>query len=408
MSKPSVAVFAMPDISHFERLRPLIGDLVRHGLETHVFTDRMFAPSVESAGATFVDLFEHRPLASVDNESIPLSCRFVTFAGACAEQVAADVEQLGASLVLYDTFAVVAHVVARLLGLPYVNVCNGHAYDPARFVPVLEREYPRVSPSAACLRAIEVLRERYGVADASPLSYISGLSPYLNVYGEPPEFLTAAERQVFEPVAFYGSLPPVEELEVPPGRSPFGDQEGLRVYASFGTVVRRYWGTEALAALTAVTAAIGARPGTCGLISLGDSEPGAEAVRALARERVSVVDNVDQRRVLRDADVFVTHQGLSSTHEAIYRLTPMISYPFFADQPGLAARCRELGLSVPLVDTPLAPVDEAAVTAALEQIVARRDEMAARLAEARQWELDVIADRGSVIERIVGLVGGEP
>jgi len=398
----------MSELGHFERLRPLIADLVRHGLPTHVFTDQRFARSVESAGATFVDLFEGRPLASVDDESIPLSCRSVTFAGACAESVAAEVERLGPAVVVYDTFAVVAHVVARLLGLPYVNVCNGHNYDPARFVPVLEREYPRLSPSAACLRAVELLRERYGVEDASPLSFVSGLSPYLNVYCEPPEFLTAAERQAFEPVAFYGSLAPPEELEVPPGPSPFGDREGLRVYASFGTVVRRHWNDQALAALAAVAAAVGGRPGTCGLISLGAPEPSAEVVDALARERVSVVGRVDQHRALHDADVFVTHQGLSSTHEAIYYLTPMLSYPFFADQPGLAARCRDLGVALPLVDTPLAPVDEEAVAAALERVVARREEMALRLVEARQWELDVIARRRSVVERIVGLVGSEP
>ena len=408
MSEPSVAVFAMPELGHFERLRPVIADLVRHGLRTHVLTDRRFARSVESAGASFVDLFEGRPLASIDDESVPVSCRYVTFAGACAEQVAAEVEQLGPSLVLYDTFAVVAPVVARLLGLPYVNVCNGHAFDPARFVPVLELEYPRISASAACLRAVDVLRERYGLEDASPLSFVSGLSPHLNVYCEPPEFLTAAERQAFEPVVFYGSLPPPAELEVPPGRSSFGDLEGLRVYASFGTVVRRYWDTEALAALAAVSAAVDGRPGMCGLISLGAPEPSAEAVRLLARDRVSVVGRVDQHRVLHDADVFVTHQGLSSTHEAIYHLTPMLSYPFFADQPGLAARCRDLGLAVPLVDTPLAPVDEATVAAAFEQVVARRDEMAACLAEARRWELDVIADRSSVMERIAGLIGSEP
>ena len=49
--------------------------------------------------------------------------------------------------------------------------------------------------------------------------------------------------------------------------------------------------------------------------------------------------------------VFVTHHGLNSTHEAIYHRTPMLSYPFFGDQPYLANRCRDLGLSVPLVDT---------------------------------------------------------
>ena len=42
----------------------------------------------------------------------------------------------------------------------------------------------------------------------------------------------------------------------------------------------------------------------------------------------------------READLFVTHHGLNSTHEAIFNRVPMLSYPFFWDQPGLAAECR--------------------------------------------------------------------
>ena len=106
----------------------------------------------------------------------------------------------------------IGHVVGRLLGIPYVNVCAGHNMDPARFVPVL-REDPRARDLAELPACVEVLRERHGVDDASPFSYVSGLSPFLNVYCEPPQYLTETERQVFEPVAFFGSLPPLEEID---------------------------------------------------------------------------------------------------------------------------------------------------------------------------------------------------
>ena len=50
------------------------------------------------------------------------------------------------------------------------------------------------------------------MADASPFSYVAFPSPWLNVYGEPEEFLTDDERHALEPVVFFGSLPPAEEL----------------------------------------------------------------------------------------------------------------------------------------------------------------------------------------------------
>ena len=269
-----------------------------------------------------------------------------------------------------------------------MNVCAGHNMDPARFVPLL-REDPRARISPSCERAVEVLRERHGVEDASPFSYMSGLSPFLNVYCEPPQYLTEAERQVFEPVAFFGSLPPLEEIgsAVPRNR---GDNE-LRVYASFGTVVWRYWAAEALAALTAIADTVADMDDARALISLGgaDVDPGS-----LTRPNVSVEPYVDQWDALGDADVFVTHQGMSSTHEAIWSGVPMISRPFFADQPALAAKCRDLGLAVPMGESP---------RRALEEVCANRDSMRAALARAREWEVDVISQRETVVDRILGL-----
>ena len=405
MSPAPVAFFAMTERGHFQRMRPLIAGLADRGFPVHVFADGRFREDAETAGATFVDLFASYPLEQADDASLPYPCRFVSFAGVYADQVIDDLRRLGPSMVVYDTFAVIGHVAARALAIPYVNVCAGHNMHPGRLLPML-RDDPRGEVSPSCLEAVETLRRRHGLADASPFSYVAGLSPHLNVYCEPPAFLTEGERRGFEPVVFHGSLPALEELDGPDrGPSPFGnDPAGLRIYVSFGTVVWRYWAAEALDALATIAETLAANDVRV-LASLGGADIDRDAVRAIAKPNVTVERWVDQWRALRDADAVVTHHGLNSTHEAIYNEVPMISYPFFSDQPGLAKRCRELGLALPLVRAPRERVTAEAVESALAELSARAGSMRARLSEARGWERDVIIGRDSVLERISALAG---
>jgi len=93
------------------------------------------------------------------------------------------------------------------------------------------------------------------MAEAWPFSSVNGRSTALNIYCEPPEFLSPAERRAFEPLAFFGSLPSIEYIEemLPRPATPNfrPDSQGHRVYISFGTVVRRYYEREALAAYVA-------------------------------------------------------------------------------------------------------------------------------------------------------------
>ena len=82
----------------------------------------------------------------------------------------------------------------------------------------------------------------------------------------------------------------------------------------------------------------------------------------------------------------------------------MISYPFFADQPRLAEKCRSLGLAIPLTDAPRGRVTAHDALAAFAEIARSRDSLLARLDEAREWELEALANRDSVHRRIAGLV----
>ena len=395
-----VAFFAMPERGHLQLLLPLVSALAEHGMAASVWTDRRFEADVAAAGAEFVDLFYGHPLEEADVESSPVPCRYVTFAGVHAERVRRDLAERGAALIVYETFAVIGWVVARQLGVPYVNVSPNHNMDPARLVPELEAD-PRVAISAGCERAVTALRDRHGMGDVTPFSYVSGLSPYLNVLCEPEPFLTASERRAFDPAACFGSLP--AESRDGPGGWFESDPEALNVYVSFGTVVWRYWATEALDALGTIADAIAELHGVRAVLGL-KGVPGQIDTEHLRKPNVAVSSDADQWAILQEADLFVTHHGINSTHEAIFHRVPMISYPFFSDQPGLAERCQELGLAIPLADRPRGRVTEDHVRAALAEFVKRKESMAAALERAREWELEAIAGRDCVVRRITGLI----
>jgi MGT family glycosyltransferase len=403
-----VAVFCMSESSHYGRLHPIIHDLASRGVTVHVFTDHVFASRVEQAGGVFHDLFARYPLQQADNTSLPVSSRNVTFAGTYAEPISREVARLAPSLVIHGTFAVIGRVVATILGLPRVNVCAGHNVQPEQFLNMLKNEL-KVSTSPQCLRAVQVLRESYGLTDASPFSFISSLSPDLNIYCEPPQFLDAQERKTFEPVVFYGSLPcpdgtGSESSSIP---SLFGSDmvRRLKVYVSFGTISWRNFTNTALQAARCLASTFADIGDLQAVLTLGGREIDAKDLASLRRPNVSVESWVDQRRILQEADIFITHHGMNSTHEAIFHQVPMISYPFFWDQPGMARKCQQLGMAIPLAAAPQASLGQADVKVALQKLSHERESMQKALARARGWELAVMETRPVVIQRILDLMG---
>ncbi|HEY6358385.1 MAG TPA: glycosyltransferase [Vicinamibacterales bacterium] len=400
----TAAVFAMSERGHFRRLLPVIAGLARAGVTTHVFTDLVFREEVTRAGGQFMDLFADHTVQDADTASTPIPCRFVTFAGRFGDAVVKAAAALQPSFVLHDTFAVVGRVVANHLGVPRINVCAGHNLAPIATLDALSRD-PRVRVADACWAAVQHLRDRHGMPDASPFSYISAISATLNLYCEPPQFLRPEEREPFEPLAFFGSLWPEGMGPGGPTGVMFRQDPAatLRIYAAFGTVIWRYYTEEALTVLEALSNALADRHDAEAIIGLGGASS-MDRVGRLASRNVRIEHYADQWPLLRHASLYLTHQGLNSTHEAIYHRVPMMSYPFFADQPALMARCQELGLAVPVVDTLRGPVAAHDVRVALDRIVASRAQMTERLAEGREWELETIRARPGVIARMIELI----
>ena len=403
-----VAFFAMRQEGHFDSLLPLVSRLARRGLAPHVFTHADFRERVERAGGTFVDLFAKYPLEPADDESLPAPCRHVSFAGRYAEAISRDLEAIQPSLVVYDAHAVIGRVVAVELGIPYVSVCPAHNVSPAR-LPRLIETLPAISISPACERGVEVLQRRYGLTDASPFAFASWLSPYLNLYGEPAEYLTEAEQGAMAPVAFSGCLPEIDEIESRRGSNgPVYFEPGesrLKIYVSFGTVVWRYFPSRAVDAVRTLSDSLAAMGDeVTATISIGGANVTDEFLDAHQHPNVSVLRYVDQWKILGEADAFVTHNGLKSTHEAVFNRVPMISYPFFWDQPALAEKCQSLDLAMPLMDSAGVSLQPEDLQRAIGELASNGNSLQHGLERAREWELELIADRGSVLDRIVALI----
>lgn len=395
----------MAETGHFKQIRPLIADLAARGLAVHVFTDGLFGADVEKAGAKLVDIFAAHPLDLADSESMPFPCRYVSYAGTYAEEIIARVKALAPALILCETFSVIGRVAAQVLGIPFVNVMTGHNVDPARFMSMLKGD-PRVAVSDRCHRAVEILRERYALPDASPFCYFTGLSPTLNICCQPQGFLTEAERKIFEPIAFYGCIPApggVVSSSAREARFPNASPKPLQVYACFGTIVPRYYSDVALAVLEALSVCVADMPEVRALISLGGSSL-SKGASGLARANVQVVEYADQWAALGAADIFLTHHGMNSTHEAVIHRVAMLSYPFFWDQPGLARRCQELGIATPLAAATRGAVSPADIANRLRQISQDRHAFHPNLERVHGWEREVIAKRPDVLQMVESLI----
>lgn len=64
----------------------------------------------------------------------------------------------------------------------------------------------------------------------------------------------------------------------------------------------------------------------------------------------SVVAYANQVKELSNSDIFITHGGSNSFHEAVMQKVPMIVLPFFGDQPLIANQIKKLGIGINLID----------------------------------------------------------
>jgi UDP:flavonoid glycosyltransferase YjiC (YdhE family) len=397
---PVILAVEMGYAGHLRRMVPILRGLVEAGAHVHLLSSLASREVVQPLGVQHHDLFADGTADQSDEDTWPRSLRGLAFAADHGEAILQRAAALTPNLILFDSFAFLGEAMARRFGIPSVSLISGHNRPPASSAESLRQTgVQHLSPRA--LESMVVLRDRYGLHVEVPTDLWSIQSPWLNLYGEPPEFLPADAREPFHPIAFFGSLQP----ERVPDPTPVFSQDAAirhRMFVALGSINWRYFSTSLHGTLRAVSEAVASMPDAEAIVSLCGED--ASAVPGVAGERVRVASYVDQWSVLAQATTLITHHGLNSTHEAIWHQVPMLSVPFFHDQPGLARRCQAFGLALPLSEPRIRVPTVAEVRAAMEQALVQRPAMLESLAEAKVWEQRVINQRPAVIGRILDLI----
>ncbi len=247
-------------------------------------------------------------------------------------------------LILYDFFSPEGYFAGKLLDIPYW--CS----IPALMGPFTHQKYLRkklISPGNQ--EAIKSLATRFGIRIDS--EDIEMISDGLHLPGEvnmvwsypsvtPPDY---QQNRSDVPYIFVGST---KEHK---GYIPQEQHHRPRIYVSFGTVImNNLWDQQdetrirLIEFITTLAQLWKDRPWDITFVSQG------KKILDTFPKNWRVFETVDQVKMLSKSDVFLTHGGGNSFHEAIVKKVPMVVLPFFGDQPLVAKRVEQLGLGINL------------------------------------------------------------
>jgi hypothetical protein len=246
-------------------------------------------------------------------------------------------------LIIYDFCAVEGYFVGRILGI------RTWSSIPGLMGPLLDRDYLDQSLSTPANRdALAAIERRYGVCvrpeQVELISNSLHLPAELNLLWSypavtPANFLTNRQPARYQFAGYLtGGHPGPRRRSGPP-----------LLYLSFGTeVMDNIWHAEE-------QTRDGIRRCVAGLARRW-STPDVEVVFSTLDRPVlaeyppnwQVHPKVDQQQVLSRADVFVTHGGSNSLHEAVLHQVPLVVVPFFGDQMLIGQRVEELGIGIAL------------------------------------------------------------
>jgi UDP:flavonoid glycosyltransferase YjiC (YdhE family) len=338
-SRKKILIFTIPNAGHLNILRRLIRDHHRSHTFGLVLVDQKNTPPDLSDVAA--EVFTPKRTESYVNT--PASRVFTRVADTLDECLAFACD-FKPDLILYDFCALEGHFVGRLLGVRHWSSI------PGMVGPLTNREYLRRSlASVANQNAIAAIRDAHRVdVDQDEVELISNtlhIPAERNLLWSYPS-VTPHDFRVNRACADYqfvgypsdGHVRPAKATGAPP-----------MVYLSFGTeVMDNLWPAQE-------PTRTGVRRCVAGLARRWESL-GIEVVFATQGQTVleaypanwAVHVNVDQQRVLSQADVFVTHGGANSVHESLLSKVPMVVTPFFGDQTLTSRRVGQMGIGVAL------------------------------------------------------------
>jgi MGT family glycosyltransferase len=350
MSK--VVMLGHPAPGHVNPTLPVIAELVRRGEEVSYYATEPFRAKVEAAGAAFRsygphDLFE-RNLAS--GGMLGGMAGLIETTEAIFPELLASVRAEAPDYLLVEAHAVWGNLIAQILGVPVATICSMFAVNEDLIAPheLLGHLYgaaPRALAFDGLMgfsRYFEIarrLRQHYDVDVPGLVDYL-GNRQALNIVCTSRDFQIGGER-------FDGSYvftgPSLSSFVGSPSAADSDRQwttDSPLIYVSMGTMYN-----DEASLYRACFEAFGGRPYQV-VMAVGHRID--RTVLPEPPANVLVRDYVPQMDVLRCANLFVTHGGINSAHEAMLCGVPMIVLPKAADHFVVAERVAAVGAGLVL------------------------------------------------------------
>jgi len=343
----TAVVLNLPEHGHMNTTYPVVAELVRRGERVVYYATEPYRASVDAAGAEYRSYGEaeaFRPPVHTGGLYSVMAWE-IGLAETLLAHLLAELRQLAPDYLLIDSMCVWGHLARQVLGIPAATLASVFVPDD-RVVSVGEmvQQVYGCAPKETLLAGIDALNaylqiaqridRRFGTESPNLVQFFAGRQP-LNVVFTSRYFHLAGD-QFDESYRFVGPT-----LDASPRKS--GDRP--LVYVSMGTIFNNQ-----PEFFRSCFDALGGGPYDV-ILSTG----GARESLGAAPANFTVSEFVDQREVLGQASVFISHGGMNGTSESLWNGVPMLVFPQHGDQHLVAARVEELGAGVVLRPPDLEP-----------------------------------------------------
>ena len=343
----TVCVIGHPAAGHINPTLPVVGELVRRGERAVYFATEPFRSRIEATGASFRTYGEH----GLFERNLSQGGMLGGMAGLMqtTEEILpaliAQVQEEEPDYLLVEAHAVWGNLLAQFLDLPAATLCSMFAMNEKLLQPreLIGHLYGSASCEAALggLIGLSIYAEtarrvarRYGTRCPGIVDYLANPQP-LNIVFTSREFQIGSNA-FDDRYCFVGPSIPESHGEPLPGL----DSHRTLIYVSMGTMYNDELGLyrECFRAFAGqdvqVVMAVGHRVDRS---KLADVPP-----------NFVIREYVPQMAVLANADLFITHGGINSAHEAMLNGVPMIVLPRSADHFVVAGQVAAAGAGIVL------------------------------------------------------------
>jgi MGT family glycosyltransferase len=311
---------------------PLVAALELHGLRTVQWAPAEWEQACLSAGSEFRALPDLSDVVGPGRSMFSIAEWLARLTERVAPWLSQQIEDVGADVVLRDTFAQYGRYAALANGLDEVVGSVMMAFHRGTRPSAGDRltackHFVRGFPAAVRLRGISRrLNRQYGAPLGGPYTVWSGRHGATTLAFTVPSLQIEPHRLRDEDVRFVGPLRALGagEVDAEPALDGLEASDQL-LYVSLGTIFELRPGPDFFRSAAAALAA----PGRRVILSIGRIDPLEIGTLPAG---VSAHAHVDQLSVLSRADLFLTHAGLNSVQEGLAAGVPLLLFPQIFEQ----------------------------------------------------------------------------